>query len=106
MSQGERSATPSAVVAAGALKGETAELAYWWAPLSAGRIPGNQVATGFMLPRQCDVGLWNSGGFKAPQTHRRSVPNDGASPPGHSELQHPGLQLFYLLQYAYWLDRL
>lgn len=52
------------------------------------------------------VGLWYSGGFKAPQTYRRSVPNDGASPPGHRELQHPGLQLLYLLQYAYWLDRL
>lgn len=77
----------------------------------AGRIAGNQVAAGFMVPHQCDVwratgGLWYSGGFKAPQTYRRSVPNDGASPPGHRELQHPGLQLLYLLQDAYWLDRL
>lgn len=50
------------------------------------------------------MGLWYSGGFKAPQTYRRSVPNDGASPPGHRELQHPGLQLLHLLQDAYWLD--
>lgn len=78
----------------------------------AGRIAGNQVAAGFMVPPisvMCGgprVGLWYSGGFKAPQTYRRSVPNDGASPPGHRELQHPGLQLLYLLQDAYWLDRL
>lgn len=55
LSQGERGATPPAFVAAGALKGATAEPASWWASLSAGRIEGNQVATGFMVPCQCDV---------------------------------------------------
>lgn len=58
LSQGERSATPSAFVTAGALKGATAELASWWASLSAGRIAGNQVATGFMVPRQCGGPGW------------------------------------------------
>lgn len=58
LSQGERVATPSAFVAAGALKGATAEPVSWWASLSAGRIAGNQVATGFMVPHQCDVESW------------------------------------------------
>lgn len=34
------------------------------------------------------------------------LPNDGASPPGHRELEHPGLHLHYLLQNTHWLGSL
>lgn len=74
LSQGERGASPRAFVAAGALKGATAESASWWASLFTEIIAGNQVATTFMVLCHYGFGVegpgWDCGivvGLKLPR---------------------------------------